>query len=555
MSTTPESTEITAHAGTLAVSAAQANGVEAMFTLSGAHIFPLYDAATTVVPPLRMVDVRHEQTAVFAAEAMAKLTRRPGFAAVTAGPGVTNAVSPVAQAQASGVPLLLFGGRAPAWRWGTGALQEIDHPPLLAPVTKSASTAAAAADVYDAVDEGLRLASMPHRGPVFVDAPMDQLFSHATARPQMPAPVQPAPPDGDALERVGDLLATAERPVLVLGSDVWMDGADAAARTFVEALGVPAIPNGMGRGILPAGHALLATKARSLALTEADLVIVAGAPLDFRLQYGQFGDPQSPIPVVHLADAPSQVATHVSLAGSVAGSLAAVFDGLRAVVEANPERRRLTPWTHRLAAAVAEADERDRALLSADAAGGIHPARVYGALLPLLGPDTVVIADGGDFVSWSGKFVEPGRPGRWLDPGPYGCLGAGFGAAIGAGVALPDAPRVLLLGDGAAGFSLAEMETLVRHDLPTLVVVGNNGAWGLEKHPMRMLYGYDVLADLRRETRYDRIAQAMGGDGETVADPGDLQAALARGIESGTTYVVNVLLDPEVAYPRKTTGV
>ena len=551
----PTGTEITAHAGSLAVAALQDHGVHAMFTLSGAHIFPLYDAATSSEATMRMVDVRHEQTAVFAAEAMAKLTRRPGFAAVTAGPGVTNAVSAVAQAQASGVPMLVLGGRAPAWRWGTGALQELDHPPLLAPVTKSASTAATAADVYPAVDEALRLAAMPHRGPVFLDVPMDQLFSHASAQRTTATPFEQSPPDPDALDRVGGLMAAAERPVLVLGSDVWMDSAEIAARAFVEAVGIPVVPNGMGRGILPSGHRLLVTKARSRALREADLVVVAGAPLDFRLSYGVFGDPESPTPVVHLADAPSQVAAHVPLAGSLSGSLAAAFDGLRQVVESAPDRRRIAAWVQTLAAAVEEAQEGDTALLSADAPGGIHPARVYGALLPLLTPDTVVIADGGDFVSWSGRFVEPGRPGRWLDPGPFGCLGAGLGATVGAGVAHPDAPRVLLLGDGAAGFSLAEIETLVRHDIPTLVVVGNNGAWGLEKHPMRMLYGYDVLADLRRETRYDRIAQAMGADGETVADPADLSAAFARGMASGTTYVVNVLMDPEVAYPRKTTGV
>jgi acetolactate synthase-1/2/3 large subunit len=551
----PEAPALSGHAGTLALAAAHEHAVDALFTLSGAHIFPFYDAAVQVGPHLRLVDVRHEQSAVFAAEAAAKLTRTPGLAAVTAGPGVTNSVSAIAQAQASGVPMLVLGGRAPTFRWGTGALQEIDHPPLLEPVTKLATTARSAADVYPTVHEALRLATMPHRGPTFVDVPMDQLFSHADATPGLGSAPTLLEPDQDALRTIAAKIARAQRPVLILGSDVWMDDAVEAAVAFVETAQVPVIPNGMGRGIVPGGHRLLVAKARSAALSGADLVVVAGAPLDFRLQYGVFGDPDNPTPVVHLVDAPSQVAAHVPVVASAAGSLRLTFEGLLAGWQSVATRVDQSAWTSQLADQVAAAVARDQEWLAAESAGGIHPARVYGALLPQLSDDAIVIADGGDFVSWSGKFVEPQRPGHWLDPGPYGCLGAGLGAAVGAGVARPDAPRVLLLGDGAAGFSLAELETLVRHDLPTLVVVGNNGAWGLEKHPMRMLYGYDVLADLRRDTRYDLICQAMGGGGETVADPAELPAALRRGAESGQTYVVNVLLDPEVAYPRKTTGV
>ncbi len=393
-----EPNEITAHAGTLALAAARSHGVRALFTLSGAHIFPFYDAATTTQTDVRLVDVRHEQSAVFAAEAAAKLTRRPGLAAVTAGPGVTNTVSAVAQAHASGVPMLVLGGRAPAFRWGTGALQELDHPPLLEPVTKSAATAATAAEVYGMVDEAMRLASMAHRGPTFVDVPMDQLFSHATASPWGVAAPEPVVPDADAITRVAQLLAAAQRPVLVLGSDVWMDGADDAARDLVEALDVPVVPNGMGRGILPGGHPLLVTKARSTALRDADLVVVAGAPLDFRLQYGVFGDPANPTRVVHIADSPSQVATHVELAGAVSGSMSQAFTLLLSAVESTTRRASTTAWVDDLREAVSAAESRDTALLSATAPGGIHPARVYGALLPLLADDTIVIADGGDFV-------------------------------------------------------------------------------------------------------------------------------------------------------------
>ena len=184
-----------------------------------------------------------------------------------------------------------------------------------------------------------------------------------------------------------------------------------------------------------------------------------------------------------------------------------------------------------------------------------HPARIYGELLPLLADDAVIIGDGGDFVSWAGKFVEPGRPGCWLDPGPYGCLGAGAGAAAAARIARPSSQVVLLYGDGAAGLSLMDVDTLVRHGLPVVMIVGNNGGWGLEKHPMRFLYGYDVAADLRADTGYDAIVRALGGAGETVAKPDEIGAALRRAFDSGVPYLVNVVCDPEIAYPRSTTGV
>jgi acetolactate synthase-1/2/3 large subunit len=551
---------ISGHGGQLAAAALRAHGVETMWTLSGAHVFPLYDAAVKPgpggEPPLRLVDVRHEQTAVFAAEATAKLTRAPGLAVLTAGPGITNGVSAIASAHLNGSPLLVLGGRAPTFRWGTGALQELDHPPIVAPITKHAGTIAAAADIAGHVDEALRLAAQPHRGPVFLDMPVDQLYSHA----ESPAPTGPdtrrlKPEPGD-LDEIAELLGAAERPVLVLSSDVWMDGADGAALAFAEAAGLAVITTGMGRGILPAGHPLLVTRARALAFGQADLVLVAGAPLDFRLGYGAFGgrDGAPAARVVHLADSPAQVAGHVDLAASAAGCLRTVFEGLLAAFDQLVRRPVWTPWVDLLRAGAATAIAADQPMLTADG-DRIHPARIYGELNRLLDDDTVVIGDGGDFVSFAGRFVEPRRPGRWLDPGPYGCLGTGLGYAAAARVAHPSAPIALLLGDGAAGFSLMDADTLVRHDLPVVMIVGNNGIWGLEKHPMRFLYGYDVAADLRQASRYDEVVRALGGAGETVERPADLAAALGRAFASGVPYLVNVLTDPDVAYPRTTTGV
>jgi acetolactate synthase-1/2/3 large subunit len=551
----PQTTELSGHAGELAVAVARVHGVETMFTLSGAHVFPMYDGAVRAEPPMRILDVRHEQTAAFAAEATGKLTRVPGLAVLTAGPGVTNGISAVAQAQFAGSPMVVVGGRAPQNRWGTGSLQELDQPPILASITKSARTIPTAAGVTAGLDEAFQLAASSHRGPVFVDVPMDEFFNQASAVVPDGSRVRGAEPDGEAVDRIGRLLADAERPVLILGSDVWADGAEQAALELVDALGVPTITNGMGRGVVPGGHPLLITKARGRALNGADLVVVVGTPLDFRLGYGVFGgkDGTEPARVVHVADSAGQVAQHASLADSVSGDLSKVFRGLSAALDGT-DLSGWKAWVEDLQAATREAAARDAELLTAEA-DPIHPARIYGELIPRLADDAVVIGDGGDFVSFAGKYVEPKRPGGWLDPGPYGCLGAGLGASIAARLARPSSQVVLLLGDGAAGFSLMDVDTLVRHHLPVVMVMGNNSAWGLEKGPMQMIYGYDVAADLAPRTRYDEVVRALGGAGETVTDPREIGPALDRAFAADAPYLVNVITDVSAAYPRSTFGV
>ncbi|MEU8108090.1 acetolactate synthase [Nonomuraea muscovyensis] len=543
------------HAGDAAVAVSKAYGVETMFTLSGGHVFPLYDGA--VHEGMRILDVRHEQSAVFAAEATARLTRRPGLAVLTAGPGITNGVSGVATAHFNGSPVVVLGGRAPQSRWGSGALQEMDHPPLLGPITKLAFTASDAESVGQDVEMAFRTALAPHRGPVFLDIAMDHLFAPSPVHDvetQTPSPLEPDP---EALASIARLIAEAERPVLVLGSDVWMDRAEEAARDFAETWRLPVILNGQGRGILPAGHELLVTRARGLAFGQADLVIVIGTPLDFRLGYGWFGgkDGAPLAKVVHIADAPSQLATHMQPAASAAGDLSVVFWSLgTACGEAGVKPDRHAAWLARLSEAAAAAAAGDAGLLAADS-DPIHPMRIYGELNRVLDDDAVVIGDGGDFVSYAGKYVEPKRPGNWLDPGPYGCLGTGLGYSIAARLARPSSQVVLLLGDGAAGFSLMDVDTLVRHNLPVVMICGNNGMWGLEKHPMQLLYGYDVAAELQPNCRYDQVVTALGGGGELVTSPSEIGPALRRAFDAGVPYMVNIATDPQIAYPRNTTGV
>jgi acetolactate synthase I/II/III large subunit len=531
---------IEGHGGELALAALRAYGVTEMFTLSGGHVFPLYDAAHKTGFPI--YDVRHEQSAVFAAEAIAKLQRRPALAVLTAGPGVTNGISGLTSAFFNASPVLVLGGRAPAFRWGAGSLQEIDHVPLVSSITKYAATVTDTSSIPAEVARALTAALTAHRGPAFLDVPLEVLFSSETvAAPDAPD-VPVIEPDPDEVQRAAALLAGAARPVIIAGSDVWAGGAVEALREAAEALQVPVFANGMGRGALPPGHPLAFAKARRPALNEADVVAVVGTPLDFRLGFGEFGEAT----VVHIVDAPSQRAGHVETAASPAGDLRGI---LTAFADYTGDRADHADWIDGLRTAEDAGRTRDAEAMAAES-DPIKPARIYGELRKVLAPDAVTIGDGGDFVSYAGRYLEPAQPGTWLDPGPYGCLGTGMGYAMGARITYPDRQVCVLMGDGAAGFSLMDAESLARQNLPVVIVVGNNGIWGLEKHPMQAMYGYDVAADLQPGLRYDDVVKALGGAGETVEKSADIGPALDRAFASGVPYLVNVLTDPADAYPR-----
>jgi acetolactate synthase I/II/III large subunit len=531
-------TTIDGHAGHQALAALEPFGTEVMFTLNGGHIWPLYDAART--RGWTVVDTRHEQTATFAAEGWAKLTRKPGLAALTAGPGITNGVSAITSAWFNGSPLVVLGGRAPQGRWGAGSLQELDHVPILASITKRAGTVTDPAKAGALVHEHALAAATPHRGPVFLDFPLD-VFGPSSG--ELPAPVRPsgAEPDPEEVAALAALVAAAERPAFVVGSDVYWDGAWEALARAVEHLRVPCWFNGLGRGTLPADHELAFLRTRGLLKTDADLVVVLGTPLDFRLGFGRFGSAQ----VAHVVDSAGQRAAHAGVP-TASGDLAAVLDGLAAYAGPRADHE---AWIARVRGAEEAARAADAALLAADA-DPVKPSRIYGELGRRLERDAVVICDGGDFASYAGKFVEVFEPGCWLDTGPYGCLGNGPGYAIAARVARPSSQVVVMLGDGAAGFSLMDADTLVRHGLPVVLIVGNNGMWGLEKHPMQAIYGWDLACDLQPGCRYDEVVRALGGAGETVARASEIGPALDRAFASGVPYLLNVITDPADVYPR-----
>ncbi len=515
-------------------------GTDVMFTLNGGHIWPLYDAARN--QGMRVIDTRHEQSATFAAEAYAKLTRRPGFAALTAGPGITNGVSAVTSAHFNGSPVVVLGGRAPQGRWGAGSLQELDHVPILASITKSAATVTDPTQAGTMVHEAARLAIEPHRGPTFLDFPLDVFGPSAGDVPAVDASahrgVEPDPGDVAALAA---LLAGAQRPAFIVGSDVYWDGAWTELAAAAVALGVPCFFNGMGRGLLPADHELAFLRTRGLLKQRADVVVVLGTPLDFRIGFGSFGAAT----VAHVVDAESQRARHVEVL-TVVGNITATLAGLADHVG---DRVDHSDWISELRDTESRAADSEIALMEADD-DPIRPSRIYGELRRRLERDAVVICDGGDFASYAGKFIEVFEPGGWLDTGPYGCLGNGLGYAIAARVVRPSSQVVLLLGDGAAGFSLMDVDSLVRHGLPVVMIVGNNGMWGLEKHPMQAIYGWDMACDLQPGCRYDEVVRSLGGGGETVSSPAEIGPALDRAFASGVPYLVNVLTDPGDIYPR-----
>ncbi|MDX6689877.1 MAG: hypothetical protein QOG15_1334 [Solirubrobacteraceae bacterium] len=523
----------------------KAHGVTKLFTLSGGHLFSIYDGCRA--EGIDIVDVRHEQSAAFAAEGWAKVTRQPGVVALTAGPGVTNGMSAIASAQQNHSPMLVLAGRAPAIRWGQGSLQELDHVPFVAPLAKFAATSANTGEIPALIDEALAAAVAPHGGPAFLDFPLDHAFGEGpegSAPPALPdASCGPAA-DSDAIARATKLLRGARRPVVMAGTDLYWGHAEDALRELAEELRIPVFLNGLARGCLPADHELFFARARREALREADVALVVGAPMDFRLGFGGvFGDQTSLVVVDRVRPErahPREI--HAELYGGIGATL-------RALGAAGPGPDR-SAWVARLRASEVVAREAEQAE-RLDERSPLHPMRIYAELGELLDRDAIVIGDGGDFVSYAGRVIDSYEPGCWLDPGPFGCLGSGPGYALAAKLAHPGRQVVLLLGDGAFGFSGMEFDTLARHGVNVVGIVGNNGIWGLEKHPMEMIYGYSVAADLTPETRYDLVVEALGGHGELVRTPAQLRPALERAFGAGKPALVNVLTDPSVAYPRR----
>ncbi|HEV7400842.1 MAG TPA: acetolactate synthase [Solirubrobacterales bacterium] len=531
-----------AHGGRIVARALKSRGVSHLFTLSGGHLFSIYDGCKA--EGIEIVDVRHEQSAVFAAEGFAKATRGLGVAALTAGPGVTNGISAIAGAQANNSPICVLGGRAPELRWGSGSLQEIDHLPFVSPLVKSAETVKGPEKIAARTAAALDTAFASPYGPTFIDYPLDVVFTEAEL--EIPSASAPEALAAEGIEEAAALLAAAERPAIMAGSGLYWGRGEDQLRALAEALGIPVFLNGLGRGCLPADHELAFSRARGAGLGGADVALVIGVPLDFRLGFG--ASVAKGAKLIRLDAAPNELSANrppdLDMVGDVAVSLAAIVEAV------GKGGRRTAPWLAELRKVEAEKRAAEQDELN-DSRSPLHPVRIYKELGEVIERDAIVVGDGGDFVSYAGRFVETFLPGCWMDPGPFGCLGAGPGQAIGAKLAHPERQVCLLLGDGAFGFAGMEFDTMARHGLPVVGVMGNNGIWALEHHPMKFLYGYSVAAELRPETPYEQMVEALGCDGVLVRDPAELRPALERAFESGRPTLVNVLTDPEVVYPRK----
>jgi thiamine pyrophosphate-dependent acetolactate synthase large subunit-like protein len=535
------------HGGRLVAQRLKAHGVSHLFTLSGGHLFSIYDGCRE--EGIAIVDTRHEQSAAFAAEGWAKATRTPGVCALTAGPGVTNGMSALGSALKNNSPMVVLGGRAPAMRWGQGSLQEIDHVPFVEPLTKSARTAGSTAEIAGLVDDALQTSVAPPPGPAFVDFPLDHVFMEGDApsgAAELPDPRSLPVPDG--IEQAIELLRGAERPAIMAGTGLYWARAEEALQALCRELQIPVLLNGLARGCVPADDPAFFSRARGAALKGADVALVIGVPMDFRLGFGgSFGEDTK---IVAIGQAPPENPHPREVAAELYGGVAAALDALREGAAGGRRSSDRSGWLAELRAAEDEkraAEQEERA----DDRGPLHPMRLYTELQQVLDRSAIVIGDGGDFVSYAGRVIETYEPGCWMDPGPYGCLGSGPGYAMAAKLARPDRQVCLLLGDGAFGFAGMEFDSMVRHGLPVVGVMGNNGIWALEKHPMEFLYGYSVAADLQPELRYDKVVEALGGHGELVRTPAELKPALERAFASGKPALVNVLTDPTVVYPRK----
>jgi acetolactate synthase-1/2/3 large subunit len=543
--------------GELLVRMLERAGIRELFTLHGGHLDAIFQAARD--HEFRLIDTRHEQAAAHAADGWARTTGRPGVAVVTAGPGITDAVTGVANAHLDCIPMLLIGGAAPLRDAETLPLQGgFDQLALFTPITKWAHRITHTERIPDLVAQALRIATTGRPGPVYLDIPIDVLFARVDEdRVRFPESFRPdaAPaPAPRAIEQAVDLLASAERPIILAGGGAWFSGAGSELLAFAERIGAPVFSNGKAHGLVPANHPLCGrgfanlVALRHLGAGEPDVALILGA----RLGLFTGGKGSAIIPAATRL-------IQIDVEGEEIGrnreiTLGIVSDCREALVALDAAASgRSWPAREAWLQSAQQARSAHRFLFSKaleEEKAPIHPYRLVDAIRQTVDPDAILVADGGETASWMEMVAEVSAGGSWLSHGYLGCLGTGMPFAIAARTAHPDRQVVCIVGDGSVGLNFAEFDTMVRHGLPIVVVVSNDQQWGMSAHGQDLIYGKDrrVVTDLGA-TRYDLAAAGFGCHAEYVVDPGDLMPALRRAVESGLPACVNVMVDPAVIAP------
>jgi len=522
------------HGGRLVSKALARHGVTHLFTLCGGHIQAIYDGCLD--DGIRVVDTRHEQTAGHAADGYARVTGRPGVCAVTAGPGVTDVVTAVANAQRAGVPMVVFGGAGPRALQDMGSLQDMNHVELMRPITKWSVAVPSTDRIQEYVDSAFRIAQSNVPGPVFLEMPLDLLMNWADDAPPATGPLPPPRPGGDpaAIARAAQLLRESQRPMFIVGSQLRWSPRREALRAFAEAVEAPFYLNGMARGGLPYEHPNLMTRSRKFALAQTDLCLVFGTPFDFRLEYGRAINPGAKVVQIDLDG--SELGRNRRLDVAIDGDSGVVLEQLLAEVKS----KRSDGWL----ATVRAAEDKSRAKMAAEIDSDVsppNPLRVCAELGKRLGKNDIVIGDGGDFVATAAYVLKLEWPQMWMDPGPLGTLGVGPGYAMAAKLARPDANVVLVYGDGSFGLHAMEFEAMVRQKIPVIAVIGNDAAWTQIRRGQVELYGVDRSPATALEyTRYDKVVEALGGFGAYVEHIDQLGPALDAAFAAGKPACVNV---------------
>ncbi|MEZ4292366.1 MAG: thiamine pyrophosphate-binding protein [Myxococcota bacterium] len=541
----------TLHGGKLAAKALKEAGVEVVFTLSGGHIMPLYDGCLD--EGIKIVDVRHEQAAVHAADAWARCNPgKIGVAAITAGPGVTDGVTGIANAWRANSPILVFGGQGPFENLRRGSLQEMDHLGVVRPITKYCDAVYQTKRIPEYIELAIRHAVSGIPGPAYLEIPMDIFMGGVPANEVRIPRIRTEPPrlspDRDEVRRAIDLLRKAKRPMLMAGTSVKWSKAAPELNRFIAETHIPTYTNGMGRGSVPPDSPEFLNRSRRDALEKIDCILLAGTLLDFRMRFGQTIPADAK--VIQLDMDATLIGQNRQADVPLVGNLACTFEALSDEMKSQSVRLDFSGWRDELRAIEVKAEKKVEAKLNSDEVP-IDPQRMCREVRDWL--DTldspIVIGDGGDIVATAAKIIPVRSEGAWMDPGPLGTLGVGMPFALSAKLAHPDRPVVIIYGDGSFGFNGFEYDTAVRFGLPIIGIVGNDAAWGQMMRPQGAIYGWDRLEGvLLNRTRYDKVVEALGGHGEHVTEPGQLCGALERAAASGKPALVNVEIRQDREY-------